>query len=175
VHIILAFLGFVVTILVLLNKLQENGLDVGWLNPLSWRRRRNYRVNHDLNPAYKLESPMEVVALLMVAVAKVDGDFSKEQKARILHLFQSQFHLTQKQASSLLAASVYLLGHNDDVYANPEKVMERSYDKFEKEQSQSLVSLIEQVAQVEGQSSPAQRDLITKIKATCNQHQDSTW
>ena len=80
-HIILAVLGAVVTILILINRIQQSGLDLGWLNPFSWFRRRKYRVNHDLNAAFKLESPLETVSLLMLAVAKADGDISKEQKS----------------------------------------------------------------------------------------------
>ena len=174
-HIILAFLGVVVTILVLLNKLQENGIDVGWLNPFSWHRRRKYRIEHDSNPAFKLDSPMEVAALYMVAVAKVDGDLSKEQKARILSLFQSEFHLTQKEASDLLGSSVHVLGQNEDVFLNPQKVIERAYDKFEPEQSQSVAFLIDEVAQVEGSSSSAQNALISKIKNACPRSNDSKW
>ncbi|KPZ73792.1 MULTISPECIES: hypothetical protein [unclassified Pseudoalteromonas] len=76
-HVVLGVLGIVVTILVLLNKLQEGGIDIGWLNPFSWHRRRKFRKHHDLNPAFKLDSPMDVAALYMVAVAKIDGEMSK--------------------------------------------------------------------------------------------------
>lgn len=174
-HIILGLLGLLVTILVLLNKLQENGLDVGWLNPFSWQRRRKYRIEHDLNPAFKLDSPMDVAALFMVAVAKVDGDFSKEQKACILSLFGSEFHLSQAQAHALLSSSVHLLGQTEDVYRHPEKVITRVYDKFQPEQSRSIGLLIDQVAEVEGNNSSAQRSLVNKIKQACPAIEMEKW
>lgn len=79
-HIILAILGVVVTLLVLLNRLQENSIDLGWLNPFSWRRRLKYRLEDDLNPAFKLDPSMDVAALYMTAICKIDGDLSAEQK-----------------------------------------------------------------------------------------------
>ena len=55
-HIILGVLGIIVTILILLSRLQENGIDIGWLNPFSCHRRRSYRKEHDLNPAFMSDS-----------------------------------------------------------------------------------------------------------------------
>ncbi len=68
-HIILGILGALVTILILANRLQDNGIDVGWLNPFSWARRRKFRKEYQMHPAYTLESPLDVAALFMVAVA----------------------------------------------------------------------------------------------------------
>ena len=174
-HIILAFLGVVVTLLVLINRLQENGLDLGWLNPFSWRRRRKYRLEHDLNPAFKLDSPMDVAALYMVAICKVDGELSAEQKAKILALFQSEFHLTNKEASTLLGSSIYLIGQNQEVFSQPEKVIERCYDKFSPEQAQSVIKLIDQVVDVENVNSEQQEIMLRKIKNAMLQNNDSTW
>lgn len=122
-HLILAFLGVVVTLLVLINRLQENGIDLGWLNPFSWRRRRKYRLEHDLNPAFKLDSPMDFAALYMVAICKVEGDLSAEQKEKLLTIFQTEFHLSNKEASTLLNSSIYLIGQNQEVFEHPEKLL----------------------------------------------------
>jgi uncharacterized tellurite resistance protein B-like protein len=175
VHIILAFLGVVVTILVLLSRLQENGIDIGWLNPFSWHRRRKYRNHHDLNPAFKLESPMEVAALYMVAVAKVDGDISREQKERIIALFQTEFHLTSDEARGLLGSSVHLLGQTQEVFNTPHKVIERCYDKISPEQAESICHLLNEVAKVEGTNSQAQEKLVANIKKACPQIKGGKW
>jgi hypothetical protein len=174
-HIILAFLGLVITLLMLLNKLQQNGLDIGWLNPFSWHRRRTYRIKHDRHPAFKLESPMDVVALCMVAVAKIDGDLSTEQKVAILSLFQLEFHLCEKQAHALLSSSVHLLGANEEVLSCPQKLFDRAYDKFQPVQSRSLVLLIDQVGDIEGACSKQQRSLINKIKQACPSDGKQKW
>lgn len=174
-HIILALLGVIVTILILLNRLQENGLDVGWLNPFSWNRRRRYRLEHDLNPAFKLDSPMDVVALYMFSVAKVDGEISREQKEKILELFKSEFHLNHNDAVALLSSSAHLFGQTDDVIVNPQKVIERSYDKFTSEQVQSLFYLLDEVSKVESSGSEIQKKLISSIKSASPKFTSEKW
>ena len=174
-HIILGLLGIIVTILVLLNRLQEGGIDIGWLNPFSWHRRRKYRLEHDLNPAFKLSSPMDVAALYMVTVAKIDGDISKEQKEQILRLFESEFHLSSQRARELLASSVYLLGQTSDVFSQPSKVLDRCSDKITEEQCKSICFLIDEVAKVEQPSSAPQAKLITEIKNTCAKLHNDKW
>lgn len=174
-HIILGLLGVIVTILVLLNRLQEGGLDIGWLNPFSWRRRRKYRLQHDLNPAFKLDSPMDVAALLMVSVAKVDGDISKEQKNVIIALFESEFHLSAKDARDLLRSSVHLLEQTTEVYESPNKVVERCFDKITSEQSESILFLIDEVAKVEGEPSQEQVKLVSRLKKLWPNTSNSKW
>ena len=165
-HIILGLLGVIVTILVLLNRLQENGLDIGWLNPFSWHRRRKYRINHDLNPVFKLESPMDVAAVYMLAVAKVDGDLTQEQKTKILSLFQSEFHLNQKESEDLLGSSAHLLFQDDGVFSTPSRVMNRCYYKITSEQCESINAMVDKMAL--GNAPSTKRDvLVAKIKGTC--------
>ena len=53
-HIILGFLGAVVTILVLFKRLSDAGIDIGWLNPFAWRRRRAWRNKYQGNPIFSL-------------------------------------------------------------------------------------------------------------------------
>lgn len=174
-HIILGILGTVVTILVLLNKLQDAGMDIGWLNPFSWRRRRKFRKQYELSPAYALQSPMEVAALFMVAVAKVDGDMSKEQKERILQLFQSEFKLSEEDAANFLAASVHIYGRGEEVLSNPKYVVSRSQDAFTEEQVSSVISMLHEVSKAEGYPSLRQESLIDKIIAVFPQKQLSKW
>lgn len=174
-HIILGLLGTIVTILVLLNRLRENGIDIGWLNPFTWHRRKTYRKEHDLNPAFKLDSPMDVAALYVVSIAKVDGDISKEQKEKILSLFENEFHLSAQDARDLLKSSVYLLSHTNDVFDKPSKVIERCFDKISSEQMNSICYLIDEVAKVEGNASLEQKKLISKIKKACLKPKSSGW
>ena len=174
-HIILGILGAIITILVLLNRLQQGGIDIGWLNPFSWHRRRKYRLNHDLNPAFKLDSPMDVAALYIVAVAKVDGDISKEQKSEILSIFEREFHLSPTEARNLLASSVHLIGNDNDVFEQPHKVIERCYDNISPEQSESICGLIDSVSQIEGSPSQAQEKLVNNIKKACPKPSTSKW
>jgi hypothetical protein len=49
-HVIMGALGLVVTILVLANKLSRAGIDIGWLDPFKWNRRRKWKQVYHANP-----------------------------------------------------------------------------------------------------------------------------
>ncbi|MBU1311298.1 MAG: TerB family tellurite resistance protein [Gammaproteobacteria bacterium] len=162
-HIILGVLGALVTILILLNRLTEAGVDVGWLNPFSWHRRRKYRKQHDLNPMFKLDQPLDVAALYLVAAAKVDGDVTASQKTALLTIFCKEFHLSDNAAKQLLSSSVHLIGNGQEFYQNPELAAQRVYDKLTAEQVESIVVLLRQVINIDGTPSSQQTDFVSRI------------
>ena len=164
-HIVLAILGSVVTILILLNRLAEAGIDLGGLNPFLWQRRRKWRKAFEGNPIYRIDSPMDATALLMAATAKIDGDISSEQKRKILSLFVDEFKLSRRDAAGLLIASTYLLGDGRELRDNLEKVLKRSLDHFTQEQAQSAVALLQQVAEAEGAASELQNEIVDRASA----------
>ncbi len=143
---ILAILGAIVTILILLNRLANAGIDLGGLNPFLWHRRKQWKDKLEGNPIYQMDSSMDVVALYMVAIVKADGDITKEDKDRLLTLFETEFHLSTKEASSLLVSSSHLLGNGDEVQNNVAKVFERSLPHFTEAQVNSSQALICKVA-----------------------------
>lgn len=164
-HILLGLLGSIVTILILLNRLANAGIDLGGLNPFLWHRRRKWRKRYETNPVYTLENPMEVTALLMVAVAKCSGDLSAEQKRLILELFQREFHLSGRNADGLLTSSSYLLKDGEEVRNNLQKVLDPSREKFTADQLESALSMIQRVASAEGPPGVLQSELHERIRA----------
>ncbi|WP_333606911.1 TerB family tellurite resistance protein [Arsukibacterium sp.] len=163
-HIILGVLGAVITILILINRLSEAGMDIGWLNPFSWHRRRKYRIQHDLNPLFKLESPLDVAALLLLGVAKVDGDITLNQKNALLGLFQQEFRLSASEAKALLASSAHLIGNGQEFFTAPDKVIKPSFDKFTADQVASLNKLLQQIATLDGPASTEQEAYIRQVQ-----------
>ncbi|KZN37131.1 TerB family tellurite resistance protein [Pseudoalteromonas luteoviolacea] len=169
-HIILGVLGALITILVLLNRLSETGFDIGWLNPFSWHRRRKFRKNHDLNPVFKLDSPLDVAALLVTGVVKVDGDITATQKSALLHAFESEFRVDRAEAKDLLTSSVYLIGNGQEFFSKPAKSIERSFDKFTPEQVASIIGLLDRISQVDGPATSIQTQYIkSAVKGLPNQ------
>jgi len=162
-HIVLGLLGTIVTILILLNRLADAGIDLGGLNPFLWHRRRKWRKTYDGDPIYKLSDPMEVAALLMVSVAKSDGDMSSEEKKNILQLFQDEFHLDRRSASELMVSSVYLLKSGHEIQTNLDKILKPSLQKFSVEQAKSVVDLVNKVARIEEQDNEIKTGLVDKI------------
>jgi len=76
-HLVLGFLGTVVTVLFLLDRL---GIDLGGMNPFYWYRRRAFAKKYVSDPIYSIEDPIHVAALLIIGAAKLDGDLTAEQK-----------------------------------------------------------------------------------------------
>ena len=162
-HITLGILASVITFIFILNRLSKRGFDIGWFNPIRWYRRHQYPYNPNLNPAYKQTSPLHSTALLLVTIAKADGDMSKEQKAVLLAIFEDKFHLSTPEASELMRSAVFLFGDGNQILENPERIVERSLDNFTEEQLQSMQQLMQTVAEAEGEPSYAQQQVIKQI------------
>lgn len=163
-HILLGLLGTIVTILVLFKRLSDAGIDIGWLNPFAWRRRRAWRNKYQGNPIFSLYEPLEAAALLAATIAKIDGDLSSEEKTHLLSLFQSEFHKTEKEASDLLMSSIYLFGDGEDAIAKPEKVLASSLDQFDENRARSLMNILTQVSQIDSKNQAAKQAYISKIE-----------
>jgi len=162
-HVILAFLGTVVTILVLLRQLAEAGIDLAGLNPFLWQRRRQWMQRSRGDPIYQLDSPMDVTALMMVAIAKADGDMTSEEKRGILDMFRGEFNLTKRDASDLMVASVYLLRDGSALRSNVNGVFAASLDKFTKEQAESALNMISRVARIDGAPNEIKQELLEAV------------
>ena len=163
-HIILGLLGTVVTILILLNRLAEAGIDLGGLNPFLWRRRRKWQKMMEGNPVYHIDSPMEAAALLTVATSKADGDMSAEEKKEILLFFQSEFHLTRRDAAGLFVASAYLYGNGEEVGANLEKILKTSLENFSEDQAQSTLALLYKVCEIDPSGNDLKREFAGQVR-----------
>ena len=145
-HIILGMLGTIVTILILLNRLADAGIDLGGLNPFLWNRRRKWRKMCEGNPLYNIASPMDATAILMVAAVKADGDMTKEDKSNLLNIFETDFNLSKKAAAGLLVSSVHLLGDGTELRRNVPKFLDPSRGSFSEEQAQSAITLVSRAA-----------------------------
>ena len=159
-HVIIGLLGSIVTILWLLHRLAEMGIDLGGLNPFLWQRRRKWRKQYEANPVFLLEGPMEATALLITATAKADGDMSSEEKREILSIFENEFQLSKKDAAGLLISSSHLLGKGDEVREQLDKVLNPSLENFTKEQALSAIELIKRISELGGSATEMQSELI---------------
>jgi uncharacterized tellurite resistance protein B-like protein len=163
-HIILAALGTIVTILILLNRLAEAGIDLGGLNPFFWQRRRQWKKKYQGNPVYSIESPMEMTALLMTATAKADGDMSSEEKIALLRFFKDEFHMSRRDAAGMLISSAHIFGNGEEVRANLEKVLKPSLEEFSEEQAQSALKLLESVCEIDSAGNELKREFVERVR-----------
>jgi uncharacterized tellurite resistance protein B-like protein len=173
-HILLGLLGSLVTILYLLDRL---GVDIGGLNPFGWRRRRGWRQKFEANPIYTLSDPREMAAVLLVSVAKIDGDLTAEEKRGLLAEFGRAFSLSEKQASELLSATVYLLGDMQVIIDQADELLARYRQQFAPEQISSLLEMIDRVAAIDGTPTAQQQQLVDRIRKSVGQDSEpqGTW
>lgn len=163
-HILIGMLGSIVTILVLLNRLAQSGIDLAGLNPFLWRRRTKWKQKMQGDPIYLIESPLDATALLATATAKADGDMSSEEKKLLLNLFQSEFKVNKKNAAELLISSAYLLGNGEVIKQNLEKVLSPSLASFTQDQAESATILLDKVCAVDSAAEELKTEFVGNVK-----------
>lgn len=164
-HIILGILGSIVTILYLLTRLTNLGLDFSWLNPFHWRRRRAWAKKYQGDPIYTVEDPTQVAALLIVGAAKLEGDLTAEQKKMAMRRFESKFSLDMGGASDLLGSASHLLGAPQVIEGQLQGLADRNTKTFSLEQSESMIQMMIEVASADGDLSIKQRGYIDGIRS----------
>lgn len=173
-HVVLGLLTSIVTILYLLDRM---GVNLGGLNPFYWRRRRAWAEKYQGDPIYSVEEPIHVAALLIVGVAKLDGEVSAEQKKVILNQFESKFSLDSKAASELLGSAAHLLGAPQIIDTQLSGIAEKNKDNFSGEQAESMLEIMLEVAASEGEASAKQRGFIARIRSLVvpSKENEGTW
>jgi len=141
--------------------LQRSGFSLDSINPFLWYRRAQWRRHYGVRPIYNLDDPMDVAAVLILGVAKCEGEISREQKRAIQAMFEAEFGLDSNAAADLLLASSHLL--RDEIYLsdNLEKVLSKSAADFSAGQIESLPGMLMRVGILESPFNDEQRKLIS--------------
>ncbi len=139
-HIIIGLITALGTLLYIMDRL---GIDIGWLNPWAWRRRREWAKKYEGDPIYSVEDPMQIAAILVVGTVRMAGDLSAEKQSLLLELFESTFSLDRKTAKDLYTSAAHLLGSPQVIQTQLENLVERNDSVFTPEQTDSFVQMIE--------------------------------
>ena len=153
--------------------LQRAGVNVGRLDPFAWYRRMQWQNTYADKPLYSLNDPMDVAAVLLLAIAKCEGEVSAEQKQALLKTFESEFSLNGDDAADLLVASAHLLRNEVYVVDNLGRVLEQSQDRFTSGQVSSLLALMQRTAELEGPVNEEQSKLIAATRGYFDEHAQS--
>jgi len=160
-HILIAFLGSLVTVFYLLDRL---GIDLGGFNPFHWRRKRKWMKEYNADPVYSVEDPMQVASLLILGTAKLDGVISAEQKRVALEQFASVFSLNSQESSELLGSAVHLLGAPQVIDTQLTGLADKNKDSFTKEQAESMFEMMTTVCSADGEMTAEQSELIENLR-----------
>jgi uncharacterized tellurite resistance protein B-like protein len=103
---------------------------------------------------------MDVAALLLLGIAKADGEITSDQKRELQSLFQSEFEISRDEAADLLLASSHLI--RDEIYIvdHLDKILEPSAPKFEPAAVNSLLGMMRKIAALDGSINGEQQKLI---------------
>lgn len=163
-HVVIGLIGSIVSLLWILHRLAEMGIDLGGLNPWYWWRRRKWRGKYEGDPINAVEDPMEIGALVVVAVAKVAGDVTSEQKTVILNQFVENFSLDAKAATQLFGSCGHLLGQPQIIDTQLSGLIDRHTDLFSADQAESVVEMMRKVAECEGAPNEQQLKLMADVR-----------
>lgn len=158
-HIIIGLLTAVAGLFYALTKLQNSGA-IDALNPFLWYRRAQWSKKLNTKPIYTLSEPVDVAGLLIVAIAKLEGDLSREQKNEILMIFEKEFHLNKRDSQYLFNSSLFLI--KDEMLSSKDisNIFEKSKSKFTSVQIDSLLSLMLQVSKIDSETNIEQKKII---------------
>ena len=164
-HILLGALGAIVTILVLLHRLADIGVDLGGLNPFAWRRRRAWRQKFEGNPVFALQDPREIAAVLLVGAAKIDGDLSGDEKRAVMRELEQTLSMQPQAASQLLTSTVFMLGNMQVMTDQVDELLARYSEHLSEQQVDSLLEIVERIVALDGGATPRQRELADKFRS----------
>lgn len=159
-HIVIAAITALAGLLWAINSLQRSGFHFSSLNPFLAYRRWQWRKTYGGKPIYKLDRPMDVAAVLLLGVAKADGDITSDQKRELQALFQSEFDITRDAAADLLLASSHLIRDVIYIVDHLDKILERSASRFEPAAVSSLLAMMRRVAALDETINGEQQKLI---------------
>lgn len=159
-HVIIAAITALAGLLWALNSLQRSGFNPSSLNPFLAYRRWKWSRTYGSKPIYRLERPMDVAAVLLLGVAKADGDITSDQKRELQAMFQSEFEISRDEAADLLLASSHLI--RDEIYIvdHLDKILARSASQFEPAAVGSLLAMMRRLAAMDGSINGEQQKLI---------------
>lgn len=144
-HILIGLITAIAGLVWALNSLQNAGVNLNAFNPFAWARRRKWEKKFGTKPMHALTDSIDAAALLVVAVAKEQGDIARETKLRILSLFEAEFGIKRDRSIELYAASVYMLQGALNVAKEVRHILKPSKDSFETAHVTKLIEMLHKV------------------------------
>lgn len=162
-HVVVSLLFAIAGLCWALQALYNSGF-LDFINPFKARRRIGWRKKTAQSPLYCIDNPMEVAAVLIIGVAKMEGDITREHKEFILGLFEKTFCLSNRDAVELFKATEFLLREQHDLSSCLSKVIRPSRANFDYDRTASLIELMRQSAGFEDDITRNQQDLCSSVR-----------
>lgn len=161
--VVLQILGLIITFTMAMEALRRFGFDVGWLNPITFFRRRAWRKKLSTPPLYALEHPVDVVAVLALATVQTTGAISTQQKAGVQALLREQLNMTEADAVNVWLSSSHMLRNRPLDVSEIPAVLAPSATRFTDYHVNTLKTLMHKAALIEPPVNAAQQQLIDAV------------
>lgn len=133
----------------------------------SWRRKLNTS-----DPVAEIGDPRESAAVLMLGVARADGDVTAEQRAAILGQIKIHFNMAGKDAEDLFAHSLWLTQNAADISGRMRKITDPVFMQCTVREQEELKQMLQTIALVGGAPSILQEEILQKYKRLCADQRD---
>lgn len=163
-HIVIGIITALAGLIFALNKLQNAGVDLNAFSPFTYLRRRNWEKKLGTKPMHAVTDTMEAASLLVVAVAKEDGEITRDTKLDILKLFEEEFGITRKRAIELFSSSSYLINGEMNLAGEVKNILAPSKATFDDEKTQIVLRMLDVVSKAEESVSTEQQAIIDAVK-----------
>jgi len=163
-HIIIGIITAIGGLVWALYRLQNSGVDLNSFNPFYWVRRKNWEKQLSTKPLHRLVKPLDAAGVLLVGIAKIEGEISREQKADIINLFQNEFNLDESKSTELFSASSHMLQDVIDLPAEVKYILAPCKEQFQPNQTESLLKMLVKVASIEHAITDMQSKVITAVE-----------
>lgn len=164
-HILIGIITAIGGLLWALHSLQTSGVNLNDFNPFTWIRRRQWEKKLGTKPMHALVSSMEAAALLVVAIAKEEGEVTRDTKLEILAMFENDFGISRSAALEMFSASSYMLADVMDMPSEVRHVMKPSKDTFTDSHVEKLLAMLAKVAALETEPTEHQLKIIEAVKS----------
>lgn len=176
-HIIIGLITAIAGFIWALHSLQNAGFDLNALNPFTWARRRKWEKQLGTKPMHALEDSMEAAALLVISIAKAEGEITRDTKMEILELFENEFGVNRSKAISLFSASSFMLKDSINVDAEVVHILSPSKSDFDESHALKLVEMMNKVASKENVITTSQQKIINAVskELKLNEEKPKNW
>ena len=162
-HIVIGLITAIAGFIWALYSLQKAGFDLNALNPFAWARRRKWQKQLGVKPIHALHDSMEAAALLVISIAKAEGEITRETKMEILELFENEFGISRSKAISLFSASTFMLKDTINIDAEVAQILSPSKSDFDESHALKLVEMMTLVATKENEATTNQQSIISAV------------
>jgi len=165
-HILMAILGVIGVVSVVLYRLSYTysaGKELAEDSKALWRRTKwKLKRRHDLLDT--LTDPREVATVLMVETAKLGGEMTVSQKAKIAQLMRRHFEIDDAEADDMMVAAAFKTRDVADVENVLVRILKPVRERLTDKEKLDLVQMMHEVAKADGKLDPYQDRFIGVVK-----------